>query len=160
MRKRPERPDEIPEMRARSGETNWLFALMASVKTMEQVDESLGPRLDAIAGRQELREIAKDATRLTNDLVMTWPQEKRKTLRNQARYLYYQINVGIPAGQDKTCTAIDVHQLGVILKYAHDTCKLCVNPERCNRCELGKAFDRCVPECRGKKDSWADIDIS
>ena len=102
MRKRPERPDEIPEMRARSGETNWLFALMASVKTMEQVDESLGPRLDAIAGRQELREIAKDATRLTNDLVMTWPQEKRKTLRNQARYLYYQIEV------DQLCHTFDL----------------------------------------------------
>lgn len=158
--KRKERPDEIPVIRAQSQETNWLFALMASVRTMEMVDQELGKRLEAVCGREEMKELAKAASRLVNDLVMTWPVEKRQTLRKPAKYLYYQINVGIPAGQDKTCTAVNVHTLGTVLNYAHEQCKLCVKPERCNQCDLGKALDRCVPECREKKCSWAEIDIS
>lgn len=156
-----EKKEVVPEIRCNSHDTKWLFALAATVKTLEQVETELQNRFEAIHAIDKLHELQAETRAIAEMLVQTYPREKHRTIQNQLDSVYYRIDVGKPINP-KSNTIIDVDVLGVLIKYAYEmNCKICSHPTWCNsRCPLGNAFDRCLPETRGRKESWSDLDVA
>lgn len=148
---------DVKALRCRAHDTQWLFAFDAAVRTLDCVVEELPDRIKEIDAAFELDEARILARRVCTALVETYPEEKRAAIERQLPYLYFRIDVGRPLDK-KSNTIIDVDDLGTLINHAHDMhCKLCDHPNRCNTCKLGRVFDRCLPETRGKHESWAEI---
>lgn len=160
MRKRENRPETIPEIRSNAKDVSWVLGFICAAKVLADSITNMADRYEAICAKDEIEDIRREVHQIANDLILTFPQEKRKTIRNQMNSLYFHMDVApIVSGKDGTKTVVEVDVLGTIMESAHDQCVLCPTPERCRTCALGRAFDRCAPQTRGKKESWADIDI-
>lgn len=148
-------------IRSNSHDTKWFFALCASVRTLELIGEKLSSRVDITGEREAISSVHDEALRITEKLLNTFPPEKHPAIERQMESIYYRIDVARPVNANKANTLMDVDDLGVLIKYAHKmNCQICSHPTWCgNRCDLGKVFDRCCPESRGYKESWAFIDI-
>ena len=158
------RPHELDGniIRSNSHDTKWFFALCAAVRTLELIGDQLASRVDILGERNALSEVHGEVLRITNAILDTFPHEKHPAMERQMQSIYYRIDVSRPVNGSKANTLMDVDDLGTLMKYAHKmNCQICSHPSWCgSRCDLGKVFDRCCPESRGKKESWAFIDIS
>lgn len=157
------RPHEEPGIiRSNSHDTKWWFALTAAARTMDLIREHLGDRLKIINGMDTAGRLYDESEQLVADLLSTYPPEKHEAMLRQLQHVYFHIDVGRPVLKETANTIIDVDQLGTLIDFAHaNSCRLCSHPTWCgSRCELGKVFDRILPETRGKKESWLDIDVT
>ena len=152
---------EKPIIRSNAHDIQWYLAYLASVNTLANVVEELEKRLDVLGQKEEFTNAVIELNRIGNEMIETFPVEKRRTLNNQAAAMEFQITVGPSVVRSPTFTRIDVDVMGTLIDYAHEmNCQLCDHPRSCNQCDLGKAFDKCLPEDRGRNESWAEIDVT
>ncbi len=103
--------------------------------------------------------IASAASKLLVDLLGTYPPEKRDTIRRMIPKMHYRVMMGKMASKDPKMTYIRTDDVDTLCGLAHETCRICLNPEACDRCALGKLFDRLLTVDR-MGGSWLDYDLS
>ncbi len=96
---------------------------------------------------------------LVQQIIRTIPAEKRLSLSRNMRNMYYKVYFVRPVnGTGPEEVIVDEKDLYLLTDKAHAwNCALC--EQDCNRCDLGRALDHVMTQCRGKKERWADIDI-
>lgn len=150
--------DNLP--RCNSLQVNRYLLLFAIARTMQIVADGIPERIAAVNDEDLISRILVDTAKLADDLLTTYPAEKQQTMARQAGHLRIKLEATAAPIGTKGHTLIDIGVLGTLIDNAHEQCKLCAHPERCNTCRLGKTFDRCCPEERRKGESWADINVS
>lgn len=146
--------------RCNSRQTSGYLAMLAVRRTLMVIRDDIPERLDAVGAKDAVDGMIVRTTKMAEQLLMTYPETKQRSLWDQANYVIVKLETARDPNGSKGHTYIDTDTLGTVLEHAHESCRLCVKPERCNTCDLGKAFDKCCPEERGKRESWADIDIT
>ena len=154
--------NETGIIRSNSHDINWLFALGAAVRTLDKAREELGDRIDVSGQRETAERLYTEIDDMFHSLLLTYPPEKYPSILRQMQSIFYRIDTVRPVNADKAHTLMDVDDLSVLIKFAHRmNCQICSHPTWCgSRCDLGKTFDRCCPEHRGKKESWSEIDVT
>ena len=92
-------------------------------------------------------------------MLVTFPSEKLESMQKMVNFMSYEVHFnarGLSA-KDPGMTCVDNKHLDEITNAAHDRCLIC--DDNCNRCKLGKAFDRVLLKDRPKESSWAFINI-
>ena len=113
-------------------------------------------RIDAAGIRAELEVIAAELDACSDKLIETFPEDKQEAIQHLRGKLCIELTSKYTAvGKGYTSCRTDVFD--TLVKQAHENCKICVYPHKCNTCDLGKALDKCTPEERKKGESWADI---
>ena len=150
---------DIPIIRSRRDDVTWLFAMDASVMTFKSLIKHLGNRIEVINGQEQLETICRLGEWMIEQIMLTFPPEKRETIERQAQYMYYHVDCGRPVTQVSGHYYMDSRHVDTMIYAAHEKCVICSHPAGCSRCELGKVFDAVLPTSRSKKESWATIDI-
>ena len=144
--------------RLRGAELESLFALLAGMKEIQAAKESMENRFRSIpGGYRDISMIYAVLSKLIDKLLETVPDDKRQSLRRNAKYMVYRVYPAKPVSLPGDEAVVYAKDLSVLAKTAHDyACTACDND--CNKCEIGQALDRIMVQCRARKESWSDID--
>ncbi len=153
----------LPQLRMRSGEMDGLFALFATLQEIEGIKSDMRDRLKAVPnGYRDIRLIEVTLTRLLQDLVMTIPSEKLRSIRRMLPMMRYKVYFyGSISQMQDDATAIDSKDLAALCRMVHGWyCVLC--DENCDHCKHGiaKIFDRILKVDREKGQSYSSMDFS
>ena len=145
-------------MRLRSEETNDLFALCASLDQFDRAQTDMQKRLSAIPyGKRDMAMLQSVLSKLIDRIIDTIPTDKRDSLMRNMRRMCYRIYLSRPAAIPPEEVILSGTDMEVLTRYAHGyACLGCDND--CNKCELGKALDHVMIQCRGHNESWSLID--
>lgn len=145
-------------MRLRSDETNDLFALYASLHEIDRAKSSLEKRLRSIPGAwRDISLLRSVLSKLVDRILETVPPEKLVSISRNMRCMTYRVYLSRPVTIPHDEVLVDGEDLEVLTRYAHGyTCVGC--DKDCNKCELGKALDHVMIQCRGYHESWSWID--
>lgn len=150
----------VPVIRANAYDIDVYLSLRAAFLECERAAANMEKRIRAAPkGWWHIRSVSYHLRALTEGLKLTFPVEKRRTLKTMERNCSYKIYHGPQAGQLETNEAI-VHDddLNVLTHFAHEQCKICFDG-KCNRCPLGKALDHILTYDR-EEDSWSNVDFN
>ena len=150
----------IPVLRARQYDMTSLYSYICAAETLEKSRVDLQQRLAVVPmGRERMETIASAASKLLVDLLGTYPPEKRDTIRRMIPKMHYRVMMGKMASKDPEMTYIRTDDVDTLCGLAHETCKICLHPEACDRCALGKLFDHLLTVDR-MGGSWLDYDLT
>ena len=142
--------------RCNAQQMNMGLLLLACRNSAMMVLNELPERVDAAGIREMLETICIQLDHCSEKMIETYPAEKQPTMQNLRESLCIELTAKYKAvGVGYTSCRTDTFD--TLVKEAHENCKICIKPDKCNKCDLGKALDRCTPEERNKGESWADI---
>lgn len=151
----------FPIIRSNASDVSWMFGLAAALATYRSAEKPLGHRIKVVNGGETVRTIIKLMECIMDQLMLTFPREKRAAMARQAQHLYFHIDVCKPViDENNGHYYLAARDVDTLIDAAHEQCKLCSHPAGCSRCQLGKTLDAVVPQSRGAKESWATIDVS
>lgn len=149
----------IPRSKIRQKEIFDLFAMYALMQELEKAQRDMAGRLQDIPdGAKELHAIRDALGRLTQNILLTIPEEKLWNLRSSLHRMAYKVII------DKTLPIRESNDIVIqqvdfdALAFAAHEFRCCFCAEDCNRCDLGKALDHGLIRTRDKNESWANID--
>ena len=139
-------------------ETDSLCGIYAAFSELERAKKTLDKRLSMIPnGKRDLGLVRTTLYRLVERILATVPAEKLKSLRRNMAYMHYRVYPVKPVSPPEDETVVFASDLAVLTQYAHKYA--CIACDRdCNRCDLGKALDHTLVQCRGPNESWTWID--
>lgn len=149
-----------PLMRLRSEETDYIYSLYAALQEIDNAKRDMERRFRAIPGGwRDISMLSAVLTRLMEKVIATIPPEKRMALHRNARHMTYRVYLVPPVtGLPPDEVVVKGDDLNALLKTAHSwNCFAC--DKNCNQCDLGKAFDHVMIQCRKRNESWAQIDM-
>lgn len=141
--------------RCNADQMNAALLLFSCKNGIAQVMKDIPQRVDAAGIREDLEQVGTILTKAMNALVDTYPEEKREAMERLKQSLLLMMTTSRSKAPGYTELRADV--LDTLVTSAHENCKLCTHPHKCNTCKLGKALDKSTPEERGPGGSWADI---
>lgn len=142
--------------RCNSRQMNRGLLLLSCRNSILSCMEEIPERIDAAGIREQLENISVALDACSDRLIATYPDDKQDAMQHLKAKLCIELTSKYTTvGKGYTSCRTDVFD--TLVKQAHENCKLCVYPHKCNSCDLGKALDRCTPEERKKGESWADI---
>lgn len=134
--------DNQKTIRSRSEDVFALFRFCAAWHAAYTAQKDLAHRFAIIENGEERRKQAEEELhRLCFELLDTFPLEKRPLLTRQINDVRYVVTMGLSAHRDDCSVLLREDDLAGLAKAAHEQCKLCLTPDRCRRCDLGKTFD-------------------
>ena len=155
-------PDEkkvrLPTIqRLRGTELESLYSLLASLKEIRNAREAMESRLRSIPnGLRDISMLWAVLSKLIDKLIETIPADKRLSLTRNARHMVYRVYAVKPVSLPHDMAFIATNDLSALAKAAHDyACTACDND--CNKCDLGKALDHIMVQCRARNESWSWI---
>ena len=93
--------------------------------------------------------------KLVNHMLLTFEPQKRPYIVRQMDNMRVRVLFAREASHDPETVIMDVEDLGVLLYYGYEHCKVCMGkPDECSRCQLGKVLDKCSFESRGNRSWW------
>lgn len=150
----------LPRMRLRPEEMDSIVFLLCTVTRLKEIQQVMEKRLRTIPnGWRNIRMMEAVLDKMTDSLLDTVPLDKLLTLdalRPDIRvHITYSRQIG--RGKDDV-TGITTADLNLLTAAAHDgNCKICDG--NCDRCTLGKVFDRFLHTQREKGESYTFIDM-
>ena len=137
----------IPVMRTNGKDFDAILGLYAAISELEGVEKAIERRVRSIPGGwRDLRCASAKLEKLGEDLMRTVPPEKLRNLRRMVPQVRFRIVLGRQATEavKGDATIIGFDDLDALIDAARDRCKVCTDWSRgkCDRCELGKVFDR------------------
>lgn len=150
----------IPEMRARQEEIDGIVYMMCSLTKFRQAEKTMEKRLKSVPNAyRNLRLVNSLLDKLINDMKMTLPEKKRQTLKAMEPDIRYKITYNRQVGKsEEPVSGIYTQDLDLLCAVAHDAvCKMC--DSNCDKCALGKCFDRMIGTNRDKGESYTFIDM-
>lgn len=151
----------LPRMRLRQEETSFIVFMLLSVRRFKEMQEEMPDRLRSIPnGWRDIRLVETKLDKLVGNLLDTVPIEKLQTLKmlmpDTRVHVTYTRQIG--KGKDHV-SGIATKDLDLLMAAAHDgVCKLCDG--NCDRCDLGKVFDRFMNTTREKGESYTFADVA
>ena len=139
-------------------ETDSLCGIYAAFSELERAKKTLDKRLSMIPnGKRDLGLARSTILRLMEQILATVPADKLLSLRRNMRQMRYRVYPVPPVSTPEDETIMSASDLAILTQYAHKyACIAC--DKDCNQCELGKALDRTLVQCRGPNESWTWID--
>lgn len=150
------RPENVETIRASSMDIDALYGLSAAVTEMENLCERVPRRIEAINGWKKVNTIRTLLIQLVEDMAMTYPKEKLVMIHRALPNMAFRIIRGPQASLRKDEVMMEVGNLSTIIMHAHEQCKLCLDPDGCRRCDLGRALDQSLGYDRDGT-SWQDV---
>ena len=145
-------------LRLRAEEMDDLFALHASLDQFARARADMEKRLKLIPnGKRDMAMIMAVLDKLIDKIMKTIPPEKHSTLKRNMRRMCYQIYLAHPAVRHPEEIILSGPDLEVLTRYSHGYACLGCDKD-CNKCELGKALDHVMIQCRRHNESWSLID--
>ena len=151
---------QIPVMRARKEEIDGIVYMLCSLSKFRQAEKTMEKRLRSVPNAfRDLRMINSVLSRLADKMKLTLPEEKRSTLDVMLPDIRYKITYSRQVGRsEEPVSGIYTTDLDMLCAVAHDAvCKMC--DSSCDRCDLGKCFDRMIGTNRKKGESYTFIDM-
>ena len=150
-----------PVPRCNSRQMNRALLFYAVVGSLELIMDDIPERLQAAGIAEELRAYTDQLVNMANRLTDTYPPEEVEAMRKQQKRLYIELETHNVMGGYEGHTWMKVRTLDAIIKaaYSCDGCMLCLKPDKCSTCSLGKAFDSCLPDHRMPGESWQNINV-
>ena len=154
----PRAPSSTTTMRLLTEESDSLCGIYAAFSELERAKATLDRRLSLIPnGKRDLGLARSTLLRLMEKILATVPVEKLTSLKRNMRYMHYRVYPVKPVSVPENETVVHSSDLSVLAQYAHQYA--CVGCDKdCNHCELGKALDNTLVQCRGFNESWTWID--
>jgi hypothetical protein len=151
---------QIPVLRARKEEIDGIVYMMCSLTKFQQAEKTMEKRLRSVPNAyRDLRMINSVLSKLLGQMKLTLPEEKRNTLDAILPDVRYKITYGRQVGRsEEPVSGIYTADLDMLCAVSHDAvCKLCDG--NCDRCALGKCFDRMIGTNRDKGESYTFMDM-
>lgn len=150
----------IGTIRANNEAVTTELSLIASYQEIQRaINSPFAQRFKAVPGGwRDANMLRSVLSKLIDNTLLTFPHEKLVSMQRMLPHMKYKVQCGVTAsklGSDE-CIVTE-NDLDTLSYYAHETCKLCVE-QNCNRCPLGKTFDRTLTLDRDGS-SWAFIDL-
>lgn len=150
----------LPVMKTRQEETDSIVFMKCAVKRFEEAQEVMGKRLHMVKnGWRDIRMVTSVLNSLFERIIDTIPPEKVDTLSMMMPDTRVRITYTRQIGKSQD-DVIGIRQkdLDLLTAVAHDgVCKLCDG--NCDRCDLGKVFDRFLFTERDKGESYTFMDM-
>ena len=145
-------------LRLRAEEVDDLFALHACLDQFDRARADMEKRPNLIPnGKRDMAMITAVLDKLIDKIMDTIPPEKRDSLKRNMRRMCYQIYLAHPAVRHPEEIILTGPDLEVLTRYSHSYACLGCDKD-CNKCELGKALDHAMIQCRRHNESWSLID--
>lgn len=150
----------LPRMHLRQEETDSIVFMLCAVRRFREIQMVMEKRLRTIPnGWRNIRMIETVLDNMLTDLLATVPIDKLCTLNalmpDTRVHVTYTRQIG--KGKDHI-SGIATNDLNMLTAVAHDAvCKLCDG--NCDRCDLGKVFDRFLFTEREKGESYTFMDM-
>lgn len=160
---RPERLQDVPELRLRGDDVSRIMELYACWDSLEKLADNADfcRRVKAIpGGLRDLKMLRAKIARLADDIAWTIPKEKVVGFMRTLRRMKYSVQQGPVASKPKgdNQEIITTEELDELVASAWEhRCRLCVDGD-CNRCALGRVLDNVVARDRDGR-SWSMMDI-
>ncbi len=146
--------------RLHSDEVNSLFAMFAALQEFNAAKETMQRRLRSIpGGTRDIAMLHSVLGKLIDKVIETIPVEKRVSLARNMKHMSYKVYLVTPINSTgKNEIIVDEEVLRTLIDVSHYwQCGACDND--CNKCALGKALDKAMIQCRGRNESWSEIDM-
>lgn len=150
----------LPRTRLRQEETDGIVFILCSVTRFRAIQKAMETRLRSIPnGWRDIRMVETVLDRLVGKLLETVPTDKLITMKRLLPDTRVHITYTRQVGKHKDeVTGIHEKDLDFLTAVSHDAiCKLCDG--NCDRCDLGKVFDRFLFTERDKGESYTFMDI-
>lgn len=150
----------LPRTHLRQEETDGIVYLLCMASRLKEIQQVMEKRLRTIPdGWRKIRMADAVLDKLVDNLLDTVPIDKLRTLDilmpDTRVHVTYTRQIG--KGKDNV-SGIASDDLSLLTAAAHDgICKICDG--NCDRCPLGKVFDRFLHTAREKGESYALIDM-
>ena len=151
----------LPRTRLRQEETDAIVFMLCAVRRFREAQQTMEKRISMIPnGKRNIRLIESTLDKLIDKLLETVPLEKLVTLDLLMPDVRVNVSYTRQAGKSKDdVSGIATKDLNMLTAAAHDgVCKLCDG--NCDRCDLGKVFDRFLNTEREKGESYTFIDMA
>lgn len=145
----------LPRIRLRQEETDAIVFMLCAVKRFQEAQQVMEKRISMIPnGKRNIRLIESTLDKLIDRLLDTIPLEKLGTLDLLMPDVRVNVTYTRRAGKsNEDVSGIATKDLDLLTAAAHDgVCKLCDG--NCDRCDLGKVFDRFLNTDREKGESY------
>lgn len=151
----------LPRIRPRQDEIDSIIFLLCCTTRIKAIQQAMEKRLRTIPnGWRDIRLIDSILDKLVDNLLDTVPTDKLQTMHRLIPDTRVHITYTRQVGKSKDeVTGIHEKDLDLLTAVAHDSvCKLCDG--NCDRCDLGKVFDRFLFTERDKGESYSFIDMA
>jgi hypothetical protein len=138
-----------------------VFSLFAALSEFKEARSILASRLkDIPGGTRDMAMLHAVLGKLIDKIILTIPVEKRVSMAHNMQLMFYQVYQTKPVSTPtKGSVVVDKNDFKTLLDIAHYwSCGAC--DKDCNKCDLGKALDHSMYQCRGKRESWSNIDLA
>lgn len=150
----------LPRSRLRQEETDSIIFLLCCETRLKAIQKHMESRLRSIPnGWRDVRMLETVLGKLVDNLLDTVPTDKLYTLKRLLPDTRMHITYTRQVGKHKDeVTGIHEKDLDLLTAVSHDAiCKLCDG--NCDRCDLGKVFDRFLFTERDKGESYTFMDM-
>ena len=146
--------------RLRADETDSVFALYACLQEIDKAKKSMEKRFRTIPGGwRDISMLRSVLSKLIDRILETVPSDKLVSLSKNMRYMSYRVYFVRPVTLPHDEVVVTGDDLATLTQYAHEySCTAC--DKDCNKCELGKALDHVMIQCRKHNESWSWIDCT
>ncbi len=153
-----EKARSLAVTRLRADETSSLLALYASLQEIDTAKENMEKRLRTIPGGwRDISLVRTVLSKLIDRLLGTVPIEKLQSISRNMRCMTYRIHFVRPVTLPPDEAIVNGDDLETLIRCAHNFyCVAC--DKDCNKCNLGKALDHTMIQCRKHNESWSWID--
>ena len=151
----------LPRKHLRKEETFFIVFMLLSVRQFREMQKEMPERLRSIPnGWRDIRMVETVLDKLIGNLLDTIPLEKLQTLQMLMQDTQVHITYTRQIGKGKDhVSGILTRDLDMLMAAAQDgVCKLCDG--NCDRCDLGKVFDRFMNTRREKGESYTFVDVA
>ena len=151
----------LPRIRTRQEEVDGIIFLLCCTTRFKDIQQAMEKRLRTIPnGWRDIRLIDSKLDKLVDNILDTVPTDKLLTIKRLIPDTRMHITYSKQFGKGKDeMTGIHEKDLDLLTAVAHDSvCKLCDG--NCDRCDLGKVFDRFLFTERDKGESYSFIDMA
>lgn len=111
-------------------------------------------------GLRDIRMIRSVSEKLCQSLLDTLPPEKCESVLENGKRMIYDIHFNQFASDSPThgFALVNGNDLETLIHAVHDYhCFGC--GKKCGSCDIGKAFDHIMVQCRKSNESWEFIDL-
>ena len=150
----------LPRFHLRQEETDSIIFLLCALWRIKEIQTVMEKRLRTIPhGWRNIRMIETVLDHMLTDILNTVPPEKLVTLKALIPDTRVRITYSRQVGKGKDdVSGILTRDLDMLCAVSHDAvCKLCDGS--CDRCQLGKVFDRFLNTAREKGESYTFMDM-
>lgn len=155
-----DQPRNPVTLRLKAEECDCICAVFASLTELEKAETVLSKRLQYVEnGKQDLSTLMDSLQSLVKRILATVPADKLVSLRKNMKYMHYRVYPVKPVSLPEDETVVLATDISTITRYAHQYACIACNDD-CNTCDLGRALDRTLIQCRSPNERWTWIDPS